>query len=127
MKGQFDVDVSKNGHKRISFAKIPVTIEFPDLLNVQKESFQAFLQEDLPSNKKKLKGLQQVFLNNFPIMDARENFRLEFVEYYADRPKYWARTSNIPRSSMARMALAASVRLPLRKLSPRPRNMSSND
>ena len=88
MKGQFDVDVSKNGHKRISFAKIPVTIEFPDLLNVQKESFQAFLQEDLPSNKKKLKGLQQVFLNNFPIMDARENFRLEFVEYYADRPKY---------------------------------------
>ena len=88
MKGQFDVDISKNGNRRISFAKIPVTIDFPDLLSVQKESFEAFLQEKVPANKRKPKGLQQVFLTNFPITDTRENFRLEFIEYYVDKPKY---------------------------------------
>jgi DNA-directed RNA polymerase subunit beta len=88
LKGHIELDTSKNGHKRISFAKTPTAIDYPDLLNVQKESFQAFIQEDGQPNKRLNKGLQQVFLTNFPITDARENFILEFIEYYIDKPKY---------------------------------------
>ena len=52
------------------------------------ESFEHFLQEHIPPHKRKNKGLQQVFLMNFPIMDTRENYLLEFVEYYVEKPKY---------------------------------------
>jgi DNA-directed RNA polymerase subunit beta len=73
---------------RVSFAKIPTVVEYPDLLNVQMESFEHFLQERIPPHKRKNKGLQQVFLMNFPITDTRENYLLEFVEYYVEKPKY---------------------------------------
>ena len=73
---------------RVSFAKIPTVVEYPDLLNVQMESFEHFLQEHIPPHKRKNKGLQQVFLMNFPITDTRENYLLEFVEYYVEKPKY---------------------------------------
>ncbi len=73
---------------RFSFAKIPTVVEYPDLLNVQMESFEHFLQEGVPPHKRKNKGLQQVFLMNFPITDTRENYLLEFVEYYVEKPKY---------------------------------------
>jgi DNA-directed RNA polymerase subunit beta len=66
---------------RISFAKIPELMEYPDLLNVQVESWESFLQSLLPPEKRKVQGLQQIFLMNFPITDARENYILEFVEY----------------------------------------------
>jgi len=61
---------------RVSFAKIPTVVEYPDLLNVQMESFEHFLQERIPPHKRKNKGLQQVFLMNFPITDTRENYLL---------------------------------------------------
>ena len=73
---------------RFSFAKIPTVVEYPDLLNVQMESFEHFLQERVPPHKRKSKGLQQVFIMNFPITDTRENYLLEFVEYYVEKPKY---------------------------------------
>ena len=73
---------------RISFGRIPSVIETPDLLNVQTDSFQRFLQADVPPHRRKRFGLQQVFEMNFPIMDARENFLLEFAEYYVEKPKY---------------------------------------
>ena len=73
---------------RISFGKIPSLIDAPDLLNVQLESWEAFLQRDGSSGRRKNKGLQAVFKMNFPITDARENFLLEFVEYYVEKPKY---------------------------------------
>jgi DNA-directed RNA polymerase subunit beta len=73
---------------RVSFAKIPTVVEYPDLLNVQMESFEHFLQERIPPHKRKNKGLQQVFLMNFPITDTRENYLLEFIEYYVEKPKY---------------------------------------
>jgi DNA-directed RNA polymerase subunit beta len=76
----------RNG--RLSFANIPTVVEYPDLLNVQLESFEHFLQERIPPHKRKNKGLQQVFLMNFPIADTRENYLLEFVEYYVEKPKY---------------------------------------
>jgi DNA-directed RNA polymerase subunit beta len=74
--------------KRISFGKIPEIIEAPDLLNIQLESWESFLQTDVAPGRRKNKGLQAVFKMNFPITDARENFLLEFVEYYIEKPKY---------------------------------------
>ena len=78
-----------NGSKdRVSFARIPSVIETPDLLNVQIDSFNNFIQADTPPHRRKKLGLQQVFEMNFPITDARENFLLEFSEYYVEKPKY---------------------------------------
>ncbi|MBI4429102.1 MAG: DNA-directed RNA polymerase subunit beta [Ignavibacteriales bacterium] len=80
---------SSNGtNGRTSFGRIPAVIETPDLLNVQTDSFNNFLQTDIPPRRRKKIGLQQVFEMNFPITDARENFLLEFVEYYVEKPKY---------------------------------------
>ena len=76
---------------RHSFATINEVVEYPDLLNVQIESFEHFLQEKTAPSKRKNRGLQQVFLQNFPITDTRENFLLEFVEYYVEKPKYTVR------------------------------------
>ncbi|HTP13806.1 MAG TPA: DNA-directed RNA polymerase subunit beta, partial [Bacteroidota bacterium] len=73
---------------RISFGRIPSVIETPDLLNVQIDSFNSFLQSDVPPHRRKKMGLQQVFEMNFPISDARENYLLEFIEYYVEKPKY---------------------------------------
>jgi DNA-directed RNA polymerase subunit beta len=77
--------------KRITFGKIPEIVEAPDLLNIQLESWESFLQAEVSGAKRKNKGLQAVFKMNFPITDARENFLLEFVEYYIEKPKYTVR------------------------------------
>ncbi|MGB6031860.1 MAG: DNA-directed RNA polymerase subunit beta, partial [Bacteroidota bacterium] len=74
--------------KRISFGRIPEIVEPPDLLNVQLESWENFLQMGQSPSRRKTKGLQAVFKMNFPVTDARENFLLEFVEYYVEKPKY---------------------------------------
>ncbi|MDP1676883.1 MAG: DNA-directed RNA polymerase subunit beta [Bacteroidota bacterium] len=76
---------------RHSFGTINEVVEYPDLLNVQMESFEHFLQEKISPFKRKSRGLQQVFLQNFPITDSRENFLLEFVEYYVEKAKYTVR------------------------------------
>jgi DNA-directed RNA polymerase subunit beta len=79
---------SNGTNGRFSFGRIPSVIETPDLLNVQIDSFNKFLQSDTPPHRRRRMGLQQVFEMNFPITDARENFLLEFVEYYVEKPKY---------------------------------------
>jgi len=79
---------SNGTNGRISFGHIPSVIEIPDLLNVQIDSFNRFLQAETPPHRRKKIGLQQVFEMNFPIMDARENFLLEFMEYYVEKAKY---------------------------------------
>ncbi len=79
---------SNHSDERISFAKIPQILEYPDLLNVQLDSWESFLQAGVPPEKRANKGLQQIFLTNFPITDARENYILEYVEYYVEKPKY---------------------------------------
>lgn len=78
----------KNRSERISFSKIPPVVELPDLLNVQIDSWESFLQADVTGNRRKPKGLQHVFLTNFPIQDTRENYLLEFIEYSVEKPKY---------------------------------------
>jgi DNA-directed RNA polymerase subunit beta len=82
LKNQFHT----NG--RISFSRIPKVLETPDLLAVQLDSFEQFLQGKVPAAQRKRQGLQAVFEMNFPIMDARENYLLEFNEYYVEQPKY---------------------------------------
>ncbi len=74
--------------RRKSFSKISSVMEIPDLLDIQLKSFKDFLQDDVPPDKRKVQGLQEVFLSLFPITDSRENFLLEFVEYYVESPKY---------------------------------------
>lgn len=74
--------------ERISFARIPGIIPMPDLLNIQIDSFQDFLQPEVAPDKREEKGLQAVFKSIFPIVDSRENYLLEFLEYYVDQPKY---------------------------------------
>ncbi|MBL0177334.1 MAG: DNA-directed RNA polymerase subunit beta [Ignavibacteria bacterium] len=77
-----------NDRGRYNFGKIKEIIAYPNFLDVQKESFEQFLQERLPAEKRDLSGLQQVFITNFPITDARENYILEFIEYFIEKPKY---------------------------------------
>ncbi|HMZ05741.1 MAG TPA: DNA-directed RNA polymerase subunit beta, partial [bacterium] len=60
----------------------------PDLLEIQIDSYKEFLQEDVPAEKRTNTGLQNVFLSNFPVDDAKELFKLEFLKYYVERPKY---------------------------------------
>ena len=73
---------------RISFGKIQSALDVPDLLDVQKASFDDFLQLDALPGEREMKGLQQVFESNFPIYDNKENYRLDFVSYYIDKPRY---------------------------------------
>ncbi len=73
---------------RISFSRIPKILESPDLLSVQLDSFESFMQAKVQPKNRKKTGLQAVFEMNFPIMDARENYLLEFVEYHIEQPKY---------------------------------------
>lgn len=74
--------------QRINFASIKDQLPYPDFLEVQLKSFQDFLQLDMPPEKRKKEGLYKVFTENFPIADTRNNFVLEFLDYYLDPPRY---------------------------------------
>ncbi|MEG8989987.1 DNA-directed RNA polymerase subunit beta [Ignavibacteria bacterium 4148-Me] len=73
---------------RISFAKITNVLKVPDLLNIQLESFEEFLQAKVPPSQRENKGLQAVFNQNFPILDNKEFYRLDFIEYYIEKPRF---------------------------------------
>ncbi|MEN3183644.1 MAG: DNA-directed RNA polymerase subunit beta [Atribacterota bacterium] len=72
--------------KRQSFAKIPPCAELPNFIEVQKKSFEWFLQKDVPPDKRKRQGLQEVFLEVFPIQDFTGKFVLEFLGYRLEEP-----------------------------------------
>ena len=75
-------------NNRINFASVPNPYPFPDFLDVQLKSFRDFLQLDTPPEERKNDGLYKVFAENFPITDTRNNFVLEFLDYYIDPPRY---------------------------------------
>ena len=83
-------NVNSNGQDlaRVNFAKIPQKVDYPDLLDVQIESYKRFLQEDLTAKRRKAMGLQGVFQVNFPVYDNKEHFALDFVEYSIEKPRY---------------------------------------
>ena len=73
---------------RVNFATVKNPLPYPDFLEVQLKSFQDFLQLDTPPEKRNNEGLYKVFAENFPIADTRNNFVLEFLDYYIDPPRY---------------------------------------
>ena len=73
---------------RINFASVKNPLPYPDFLEVQLKSFKDFLQLDTPPEKRTNEGLYKVFAENFPISDTRNNFILEFLDYYIDPPRY---------------------------------------
>ena len=75
--------------KRISFAHEKYSnVKYPDLLHLQLKSYAEFLQEGFSASKRKVMGLQQAFLVNFPIEDSSEIYQLEFLEYFIEKTKY---------------------------------------
>ena len=73
---------------RINFATVKAPFPYPDFLDVQLKSFRDFFQLDTPPEQRKNEGLYKVFSENFPISDTRNNFTLEFLDYYIDSPRY---------------------------------------
>jgi DNA-directed RNA polymerase subunit beta len=79
---------SNNNTERITFATTQNQLEYPDFLEVQLKSFRDFFQLDTTPEDRKKEGLYKVFSENFPISDTRNNFILEFLDYYIDPPRY---------------------------------------
>lgn len=75
-------------NNRVNFASVKNPYPYPDFLDVQLESFSDFLQLDTPPEERKNDGLYKVFAENFPITDTRNNFVLEFLDYFIDPPRY---------------------------------------
>ena len=75
-------------NNRVNFASVKAPYAYPDFLDVQLKSFKDFLQLDTPPELRKNDGLYKVFSENFPIADTRNNFVLEFLDYYIDPPRY---------------------------------------
>ncbi|MBI2345633.1 MAG: DNA-directed RNA polymerase subunit beta [Deltaproteobacteria bacterium] len=73
---------------RKNFSRIKSTIEIPNLIELQKRSFEQFLQRDVPADQRQPVGLQGVFRGVFPIKDFNQTASLEFVSYALDEPKY---------------------------------------
>ncbi|MGA0163878.1 MAG: DNA-directed RNA polymerase subunit beta [Bdellovibrionota bacterium] len=79
---------SHNFRYRRQYGKIPRIISIPNLIQMQKESYKAFLQADVSPEKREDIGLQGVFKSVFPISDFNETASLEFVQYVLEEPKY---------------------------------------
>ena len=75
-------------NQRISFASSKILLEYPDLLEVQLKSFRDFFQLETTPENRKNEGLYQVFQEIFPIEDTRNNYKLEFIDYFIDPPQY---------------------------------------
>ncbi|MFO8129645.1 MAG: DNA-directed RNA polymerase subunit beta [Bacteroidales bacterium] len=74
--------------ERINFASTKISADYPDFLDIQLKSFQDFFQLETNPEDRINEGLYKVFSENFPITDARNNFVLEFLDYFIDPPRY---------------------------------------
>jgi DNA-directed RNA polymerase subunit beta len=74
--------------ERISFARTKNQMSYPDFLEIQLKSFRDFFQLETTPENRKSEGLFKVFQENFPITDTRNNFVLEFMDYFIDPPRY---------------------------------------
>src|SRR5437879_9119369 len=73
---------------RKDFGKIPSIVEIPNLIEIQKRSYEQFLQKDVAPERREETGLQAVFKSVFPIADYNDNALLEFDSYHFGDPKY---------------------------------------
>ena len=74
--------------KRVSFASVKNPVPYPDFLDIQIKSFKDFFQLETKSDERKNEGLYKTFSENFPITDTRNQFVLEFIDYFVDPPRY---------------------------------------
>jgi DNA-directed RNA polymerase subunit beta len=77
--------------KRLDFGKVPQFLEVPNLIEIQKRSYEKFVQKDTPKEKREDAGLQAAFLSVFPISDYNETAEIEFVGYTVGEPKFSVR------------------------------------
>ena len=80
--------IQMNFRARKSFAKLKQVIDIPNLIDIQKRSYDKFLQLEIPADKREDMGIQGVFKSVFPIKDFSETSSLEFVSYNLEKPKY---------------------------------------
>jgi DNA-directed RNA polymerase subunit beta len=80
--------LASNRIERINFGVTKIQSEYPDFLEIQIKSFQDFFQLETNPENRVNEGLFKVFAENFPITDARNNFVLEFLDYFIDPPRY---------------------------------------
>ena len=79
---------NKNKEQRINFSAMQKQMPYPDFLEIQLKSFHDFFQMNSTPEVRHTEGLFKVFSENFPIEDTRKNFRLEFLDYHVDPPRY---------------------------------------
>ena len=79
---------SNNKTQRVNFATIQKQMPYPDFLDIQLKSFREFFQMDSSPEQRRQEGLYKVFSESFPISDTRNNFILEFLDYFVDPPRY---------------------------------------
>ena len=79
---------TKNTTERINFATSQLIKEYPDFLDIQVKSFQDFFQLQTKAEERGEEGLYKTFMDNFPITDTRNQFVLEFLDYFVDPPRY---------------------------------------
>ncbi|WP_188597331.1 DNA-directed RNA polymerase subunit beta [Polaribacter pacificus] len=77
-----------NTTERINFASAKLGTDYPDFLDIQVKSFQDFFQLQTKAEERGEEGLYKTFMDNFPITDTRNNFVLEFLDYFVDPPRY---------------------------------------
>ncbi len=102
---------SFTGRKRIrrTFGRIPEVTQMPNLIEVQKQSYDHFLQMDVPPADRVSVGLEEVFSSVFPIMDFSERAELQFVRYELEEPKY-----DVEECQQRGMTYAAPLKVTLR-------------
>ena len=100
--------------ERLSYAKLPEVMDLPDLIEIQKKSYEKFLQKGVPPEKREDTGLQEVFNEIFPITDFSETSSIEFVSYSLGKPKYDVNECQ-DRGMNYAAPLKAKVRLVLRE------------
>ncbi len=77
-----------NKAERLNFSSIVNRTDYPDFLDIQIKSFQDFFQLDTKAEERGTEGLYNTFMENFPITDTRNQFVLEFLDYFIDPPRY---------------------------------------
>jgi DNA-directed RNA polymerase subunit beta len=102
---------SFTGRKRVRkyFGRLAAAVEMPNLIEVQKSSYEQFLQRDVPAGQRAESGLQAVFKSVFPIKDFSERGTLEFVKYEFEAPKY-----DVEECQQRGMTFAAPLKVTLR-------------
>src|SRR5262252_6227102 len=101
--------IQNNFRARKTFAKIAKIIDIPNLIDIQKQSYEKFLQNDVPFEKREDVGLQGVFKSVFPIKDFSETSSIEFVSYTLDKPKY-----DVDECRQRGMTFAAPIKVTVR-------------